>query len=384
MKPGTPIAALMSALAGAGGAYFLDPRLGRRRRARARDVVDHTVHEASRGMRGALRDLEHRAHGLITSLREQNGPHAMGDAAIVARVRSRLGHVCVHPHAVAVVCRDGVVELTGPVLRDDVQDVLRVAWTTVGVRDVVDRLERHATADGVPGLSGASRRTRVKPGYWAPSKRLLVGSGAAVAIASGLAKGGVAGASAALIGTATLARALANVPFLGLVGLGEKPILDVTKATTINVPVEHVFAFFENPENFPKFMRHVEEVRPIGDARWHWKVAGVPGTHFEWDVVYDRVEPNRLLVWRSVEDAAVVQTLSARFEALAPNTTRLTIRLSYAPPGGILGHEVTRLLGADPKHELDEDMLRLKTLLEQGKTTGRAGVVTLEELRHRS
>jgi uncharacterized membrane protein len=383
MKPVTSMTALIGALAGAGGAYFLDPRLGRRRRARARDIIDHRIHEASRGVRGALRDLEHRAHGLTTSLRQERGPHAMSDAAIVARVRSRLGHVCTHPQAIRVTCNDGMVELVGPVLRDDVQDVLRVAWTTVGVRDVQDHLERHAAADGVPGLSNPSRR-RAKTGFWSPSKRLLVGSGAAMAIVGSIAKGGFGGASVALVGTATLARALANVPFLGLVGVGPKPLIEVAKATTINLPAERVFGFFENPENFSKFMRHVEEVKRTGESRWHWKVAGVPGTFVEWDVVRDRVEPNRLLVWRSADDAAVVQIVSARFEPLAPNTTRVTIRLSYAPPGGILGHELARLLGADPKQELDEDMVRLKSLLERGKTTGRGGVVTLQGLRHRS
>ncbi len=146
-------------------------------------------------------------------------------------------------------------------------------------------------------------------------------------------------------------RALGNIPLGGLVGLGERPILEITKATTIHVPVEHVFAFFENPDNFPKFMQHVEDVRQIGDKQWQWTMRGI------------------------------VHDVSAKLESVGTNATRVTLRLAYAPPGGILGHEVARLFGADPKHELDDDMLRLKSLLEQGKTTGRSGVVTLEEVR---
>jgi len=182
MKHVTPALGLMSAIAGAGGVYFFDTRLGRRRRARAKDIVDHAVHEASRGMRGALRDLEQRAHGLIAHAHLSPSPHAahaMDDAAIVARVRSRLGHVCAHPHAIAVTFRDGVLELTGPILKEDVQDALRVAWTTLGVHEVADRLVRHATPDGVPGLEGPPRRTRRQPGpaFWSPGTRLLVGTG---------------------------------------------------------------------------------------------------------------------------------------------------------------------------------------------------------------
>jgi uncharacterized membrane protein len=79
-----------------------------------------------------------------------------------------------------------------------------------------------------------------------------------------------------------------------------------------------------------------------------------------------RLEPNRLLAWRTVSNAAVRHTGSIRFE---PHNggTRLDIQLSYKPPGGALGHGVARLFGADPKTELDEDLLRLKSFIESGK-----------------
>jgi uncharacterized membrane protein len=40
-----------------------------------------------------------------------------------------------------------------------------------------------------------------------------------------------------------------------------------------------------------------------------------------------------------------------------------------------VGHAVARLLGADPKRELDDDLLRFKSLLETGKAKGRNGPV---------
>ena len=40
------------------------------------------------------------------------------------------------------------------------------------------------------------------------------------------------------------------------------------------------------------------------------------------------------------------------------------------------------LPGANPKRALDEDMLRLKSLLERGKTVAHGAEVTREELRH--
>ena len=39
------------------------------------------------------------------------------------------------------------------------------------------------------------------------------------------------------------------------------------------------------------------------------------------------------------------------------------------PPGGALGHLAALLFGADPRSEMDEDLLRLKSLIEEGKTS---------------
>src|SRR6185312_15068759 len=64
--------------------------------------------------------------------------------------------------------------------------------------------------------------------------------------------------------------------------------------------------------------------------------------------------------------SAVRHEGSIRFEA-HNGGTRLEIQLSYAPPGGALGHALARFLGADPKTELDEDLLRLKSFVESGK-----------------
>jgi uncharacterized membrane protein len=76
-----------------------------------------------------------------------------------------------------------------------------------------------------------------------------------------------------------------------------------------------------------------------------------------------------------VHNAGVV-----RFEENQDGSTRLDIRLSYNPPAGALGHVVASLFGADPKHAMDEDLVRFQSLLEQGKTTVRGEEVRLGDL----
>jgi len=47
--------------------------------------------------------------------------------------------------------------------------------------------------------------------------------------------------------------------------------------------------------------------------------------------------------------------------------TRVTVCLCYVPPAGAFGHAVASLFGADPKSEMDADLMRMKTMIETGK-----------------
>jgi hypothetical protein len=47
------------------------------------------------------------------------------------------------------------------------------------------------------------------------------------------------------------------------------------------------------------------------------------------------------------------------------------VKLSYNPSDRALSHGVASLLAARPKRAMDEHMVRLKSLLEGGKTTAR-------------
>lgn len=344
-------------------------------------TVGRATHVATHGFGAAARDLEHRVQGLVSTATSATRPHARGDDVVVARVRSRLGHACSHPHALQVSCRDGTVELTGPILEQDVRDVLRTTRSTPGVREVIDRLERHAGPGAVPGLQGPPRIARRRRGHWPPAARLAIGSVGAGALVAGVARGGILGLGAATLGGVALARGLANVPLAELAGIaGRRPAIDVEKTMTVNAPVQDVLELFTMPENFPRFMRHVKQVRRIGDNRWVWSVAGPAGVRFEWEGFLDRLVPDELVAWKSAEGASVANEGSVVFETIAPGVTRLTIRLRYWPPGGVLGHEIARLLGDDPERELDEDMLRLQSLVERGKTTGPRGEVTRDEV----
>lgn len=352
---------------------LLDPVRGARRRGRLRDGVTHATNVAARGAGKAGRDVWHRAQGTAASLRHLVQPAAADDRILEGRVRANLGRIASHPHAVRVEVTDGIATLTGPILEREADRLIRASASVRGVRKVEDRLERHKQAGDHPSLQGGRApvgdRLDVLQENWAPATRLVVGIAGSALLATGARRRDAAGLAAVTAGSALLARALANVPIGRFVGLtGGRRAVDVQKTVTIDAPVSEVYAFWSAVENFPRFMSRVLEVRPssVVAGQSHWKVAGPAGTHVEFDAEVTRAIPNQLLAWRTLPGATVAHGGVIRFEPEG-DRTRLQVRMSYNPPAGWIGHGVASLFGVDPKHSMDEDLVRMKTLVETGR-----------------
>jgi uncharacterized membrane protein len=364
--------------AGAAFMYSFDPNHGRRRRARVRNEVDHLTHAVPRSLQKASADSAQRVRGMLKQLR-RGPPAEVDDEVLAGRVRASLGRHCSHPHAVRVISHSGVVELRGPILAGEADRVVQHLRRVPGVRLVRDALERHTGPDGVGGLMG--RAAHARPGFWRRrwpiSLRWAAGSGAAGLAAAGLIRGGLRGTAMTLMGGAGILRAIGNRPIAALLGIGEDTTsgIDVAKTVTIEAPAAEVFSYFVAFENFPKFMRHVREVKRLDDNRWHWTVEGAGGVTFDWDGLVTRYLAPSRIAWTSTANAAIRHHGEAFFEPMSDRTTRMTVRLVYHPPLGAVGHAVAKLLGADPKRELDDDLLRFKSLLETGKAKGRAGSI---------
>lgn len=149
--------------------------------------------------------------------------------------------------------------------------------------------------------------------------------------------------------------------------LGQRgPYIDYIKTISIAAPVEEVFAFWQNLENFPKFMRNVRSVRRNNENNWHWEVAGPLGTTVQWDAEVTVSIPNELIAWSTIPGSQVQHAGLVHFRREGDGT-RLEVEMGYNPPAAALGHVVASLFGADPLTEMDEDLLRLKSFFETGK-----------------
>ncbi len=143
----------------------------------------------------------------------------------------------------------------------------------------------------------------------------------------------------------------------------------VVKSLTIDAKPEDVFSFWRNFENLPLFMTHLESVSVTSPNRSHWVAKAPVVQKVEWDAEIINEIPNRLIAWSSLS-GDVANAGSVHF-APAPGGrgTEVKVELEYEPPIGKLGVVAAKLLRKDPETTVQEDLRRLKQLIEAGETS---------------
>lgn len=339
---------------GAAAMYLADPDRGRRRRALATDKMRSMAAKTGDAIEVASRDLNNRAQGWraqatrLFSQRDQSSDNE----TMMARIRKEIGRVVSHPRAIKVEAQDGHIRLYGPVLAHEKQQLLDCVQSVSGVTSLDDRLEVHQGADSIPGLQGEHK---------------LRGAGASIMQQSwppALRAAGTVGIVAAAIGLGLLARSISNGSFARMMG-GKARAIDLHKTIYIRATPETVFDMWSRYENFPHFMSNVQQVSDLGDGRSHWVVSGPAGSRIEWDSVITEASRPERLAWRSEPDSTVQHTGMVHFEPEGDGT-RVSMQLSYNPPAGAFGHAVASLFNGNPKRQLDEDLMRMKSFIESG------------------
>lgn len=361
---------MQGAAFGAVAMYFLDPDRGRRRRALYQDKIHSLTVRASDAIDVAMRDFGNRLEGIqarMNRLLSQRND-TPDDQVVVARVRAKLGRVVSHPHAIKVAAQRGHLVLSGPILAHEKSDLLAGVRTVHGVSDVEDKLEAYEQPNGIARLQGRRERARAEflQETWAPAMRGIAVVGGGVLGSYGLMQRKVSGMTLAGVGLILFMRGLSNLPLKRLAGIGaNQHTVNLNKTIHINLSPEIVFDVWTEYENFPHFMSHVLEVRDLGGQRSHWSVKGPAGARIGWDAVLTEYKRPTMLAWRSEAGAPVMHSGLIRFDP-ADGGTRVTVRMSYSPPAGALGHGLAVLLGSDPKQELDDDLMRMKSFIESG------------------
>jgi uncharacterized membrane protein len=296
----------------------------------------------------------------------------ISDDVIAERVRARIGRSVSHPHAISVTVNDGHVTMSGPVLAREAHRLLSGVSSTPGVKGVENVLTVHTEAENISSLQGGRPRTgdrfALMQTNWSPTARLIAGGVGAALMANCLARRDLISAALGTVGFGLFMRSATNLEMKTILGVGHaRQPIKVLKTINIHAPVEQVFGFWTEHEDFPRFMSKVREARPTGNGRSHWIVAGPAGLPIEWTAEITQQVPNKLLAWKSLPGSTVTHSGVVHFEPIQEGSTRIHIEMCYHPIGGAIGHILARLFGSDPKSEMDADLLRMKTFIEKGR-----------------
>jgi uncharacterized membrane protein len=358
---------LLGAGVGAGLMYFLDPDRGRARRTGARSRFSGRVNDVSDFAGRTSRRASNQLKGLRARVMSRFGAATASDEVIEARIRGKLGHAVSNPSAVLVTARNGHVILEGELHRDEAPRALLAASSVRGVREVENMLDM--VGGGSPPAPG-SRSDGAIVDFAGPLSAEARGlyalaGGALVAAARG--RRGFFPSAARWAGLSLLAQGAAGRTLSQLFNVETKRDVHVQKTIRINAPVDRVYAFWSDFENFPRYMSHVIEVRRAGaSGHWHWTVKGPLGTPVEWDAAVTRQDPPRRLEWRTKPGSQVQHVGMVHFEPQGDGT-RVHVQMAYHPAAGRLGHAVAKLLLSDPRSEMNADLARVKTFLETGR-----------------
>jgi uncharacterized membrane protein len=215
-----------------------------------------------------------------------------------------------------------------------------------------------ARAGDIGGLEATNLEPTSARGRLGPAVAL----GLALAV-WGLTRRGLLGLGVRAAGAGLVMSRLKETPGAPSIAVERRRTVDIQKTVRIEAPVDQVYAFWRDYRNFPLFLSKVRQVEDLGAGRSRWVVDGPEGT-LEWNAMITVEAPGALLAWRS-EPGAVLENAGAVRFSREGTGTRLDLRLCYNPPTEA-GAAVAALFGADPRAQLNQDLGRLKSLLESG------------------
>jgi uncharacterized membrane protein len=174
------------------------------------------------------------------------------------------------------------------------------------------------------------------------------------------------------------ARSAATVAGLALLGAAtRRPLGDAVRLAgarrrsaevrlsfVIAQPVERVFGFCRDFENFPRFIGALRAVRDYGDGRSHWCASTPSGKTVEWDTVVTKYLPNSVIGWQSVGRSPVRTTGLIRVKPEGGGTC-MQVVLSYRVSDSRFADSVAALATPSRSEQLERDIRRMAQYLQR-------------------
>jgi uncharacterized membrane protein len=144
--------------------------------------------------------------------------------------------------------------------------------------------------------------------------------------------------------------------------------INVRTQLVVNRPRSEVYTFWRRLENWPMFMRHLENIDEIDSLTSAWRLK-MPGMgDIRWEVRLVKDEKNREISWHSVPGAPIECAGKINFSDTPGNATRIDVLFSYRAPLGAIGERLGRLLTPVFRDKIEEDIHNFKRHMENTAT----------------
>ena len=134
--------------------------------------------------------------------------------------------------------------------------------------------------------------------------------------------------------------------------------LAVEERVDVPAPITEVYRRWTDFARYPEFMEHIQEVRPVGNGRYHWS-GRLLGTKHQWETEVTDQQEHQRLAWRSVNDP--LQFVTVTFEPLPNTHTQVRLRLETTPPEEVSGQQRDQLT-QETRRSVQRSLKRFATL----------------------
>lgn len=191
------------------------------------------------------------------------------------------------------------------------------------------------------------------------------GLGGAAAILAGMALCG-----RAATGRCAIKRAIQGRPYARNVAQdrGWQSAAVSSAAVTIARPRTDVYRLWRDFTNLPRFIAHVEHIEVLTPHRSRWTVRAPMGRLVSWTSYITEEIENERIAWESEGSAEVPNFGWVEFrDAPGGRGTEVRALIAYRPPYGEAGRLVNILFRETPAHQMQDDLRRLKQIMETGE-----------------
>ena len=140
---------------------------------------------------------------------------------------------------------------------------------------------------------------------------------------------------------------------------------EMLREIEVEVPVRTAYDQWTQFEEFPTFMKGVDEVRQLDDTHLHW-VASIGGVRREWDAEITEQTPDQRIAWKATDGTRNAGVVT--FHRIADHKTKVVLQLEWDPEGFVeqVGDKVGIVEG-----RASGDLTRFKEFIEaRGTETG--------------